>query len=353
MSFAFTFTAIQMTDNPKNKSLDAILLTESGNVESPFLKWMTQIPAKRRFKFFVCGVIFPVICFLSIAVGGMARAIDAPWQSGRLEDYVTVLLSSPSILCFVPMLLFNITCMAIWCIRPEKSSSVIIRLGLYTGVLMSVMFLAMLSVNTMWLSEFIAIFVGLGLMFFAWIGRLIYIRFKKFTIKHMLIFTTCVAVLVAIDVATNYFRGSITSVFFMAIAASPTLCMVAFCQASFAASWSTRKSEKPLRLFGWAVACCVWISGLYISWKYAIAVMLVEYSKLSTANPNCYISCAAARGHRRLVGTGTSGLVNLQMQRLKLLEFGLATSFPTSHRKIRSVYNRLGPKLAQFCSSSA
>lgn len=68
-------------------------------------------------------------------------------------------------------------------------------------------------------------------------------------------------------------------------------------------------------------------------------------------------SSAAAHGHHWLVraesAAGGSAAVNLQMRRLKLLEFALAAACPRLHRFARRSYNRLGPPLARICRRTA
>ena len=73
------------------------------------------------------------------------------------------------------------------------------------------------------------------------------------------------------------------------------------------------------------------------------------------------VSSAAANGHPKLVGSfelaptqigKVTGKINKQMQRLKFLEFVLATSLPSIHRVIRRFYNRFGPGVAHVCQAN-
>ena len=82
--------------------------------------------------------------------------------------------------------------------------------------------------------------------------------------------------------------------------------------------------------------------------------MLHEYSRLPTSPPDdCYVSTAAARGHRSLVRSrehvsrgGNVYVVNAQMRYLKAAELLLASVSPAAHRGCRLMYDRVGPVLA-------
>lgn len=99
-----------------------------------------------------------------------------------------------------------------------------------------------------------------------------------------------------------------------------------------------------------------WITGYPVAWWLSIDLLLLEYSALPITDPNCYVASAAANGHRQLVGsqkqktTNGDTFVNLQMQRVKFLEFVLLAMCPTLHKPIRRAYNRFGPRLASVCS---
>lgn len=141
----------------------------------------------------------------------------------------------------------------------------------------------------------------------------------------------------------------------MVIAAAPTLNAVTYVRVSvIATSRAAQSLGKTQKLFaGRGIAIIVaWCLSWVVSWKLAIDVMLLEYSKLPMTDPNCYVSSAAASGHRRFVGAECSGngIVNRQMQRLKFLEFALATAFPRCHKFVRLIYNSIGPKLACYCA---
>ena len=111
----------------------------------------------------------------------------------------------------------------------------------------------------------------------------------------------------------------------------------------------------------WAVG---WLLAYAASWKYSLDAMLAEYAKLPTVEPKCYVSAAAAHGHAQFVGVAqfreldavcdlhSAYPVNMQMCRLKFLEFALAAALPGVHRAVRRAYNACGPRAAAACRSN-
>ncbi len=69
---------------------------------------------------------------------------------------------------------------------------------------------------------------------------------------------------------------------------------------------------------------------------------------------DCFIVSAAANGHPRIVkstiNTNTGKIVNYQLYIFRTFEAKLASSFPKIHRKLRIIYNQIGPCIAkQIC----
>ena len=132
-----------------------------------------------------------------------------------------------------------------------------------------------------------------------------------------------------------------------------------FCAAPLAlftyvcASWEVLRSLKQR----WRVSLSAiliafaWLSANFAAWRMAILAAIEEYSRLPTeAPPRCFIVTAAAQGHPRLVGSrdlGQAFPVNRQLQRLKAAELVLAVTLPRTHRRLRRLYNRVGPRVAR------
>ncbi|MCO6042381.1 hypothetical protein NG895_00535 [Aeoliella sp. ICT_H6.2] len=95
----------------------------------------------------------------------------------------------------------------------------------------------------------------------------------------------------------------------------------------------------------------VWLSVNFAAWRRAVLVAVEEYNRLPTEPPEpCFIITAAAQGHASLVGSrdvGQSFRVTRQLQLLKALELLLHTTLPSFHRRLRRIYNRVGPAIAR------
>lgn len=238
------------------------------------------------------------------------------------------------------------------------------------------MFTVLLCINTAIIGQLMAAFVMpiLALLFYlvdvAIRNRLFR---RQFSIKYVMVLTAMVALVFGVAKAAGVdvimivgtFIGFLGVVLVYVVGAAPTVGFVTFCRATVASAFLMRQ-ECGQSVFGGrslarrrkAIAGFVgWIAALAASWKIAIDIMMIEYAKLPTTSPNCYVSSAAANGHPCLVGAfhleaEELVVINPQMQRLKFLEFVLAASLPSLHQRIRRGYNRVGPSLARLCQTN-
>jgi len=95
------------------------------------------------------------------------------------------------------------------------------------------------------------------------------------------------------------------------------------------------------------------------SWYINLYFTIKLYLRMSKTGDACYIVTAAARGHERVVGSrpvmlrdGRTMAVNDQLLYLKAGELALKGALPRFHRKLRMVYDVVGPVLARclFCA---
>ena len=203
---------------------------------------------------------------------------------------------------------------------------------------------------------------------------------KRFSILYLLIVTTVVAGLCSVAIALsqkNTQFGEIMALALLSILGSaPVLGAITFLRVSYASFRLVQAADaaeqgaeaaevaliekKRTRFWRTGVAWITWLSTMYWTWKVALEIQAREYAKLPTTDPNCYVSSAAAHGHPRWVGSlatdsedrDSATNVNLQMKRLKFLEFGLRAAAPGIHSRIRSFYNSVGPRLANLCQSN-
>ncbi|QDT04397.1 hypothetical protein K227x_27880 [Rubripirellula lacrimiformis] len=313
-----------------------------------------------RVKFLITGVLFPISAFIVTASSPIS--ISSLWQSGQLDAYVAMLMTWPGYGPFLPLVGCCMACLTLWLVRPASSRFLILRWCIYAGVALSFQFLVMTTIAN---GPFTYVFAALtapvlALTVFAF--NSILSRIGRFTIAHLLILTTIAALLIALIQWTGSGFESmelLLGLWFIGSAASPVLCLVTFIRASLylrherAASGGNLPSTLTPLGVGFLIA---WIGSWWAAWVLATDIMMKEYAKLPTAAPNCYVTSAAAGGHRRLVASrprhGDQILVNPQMQRLKFAEFAIATALPNTHASIRRCYDRIGPPLAHRCRSN-
>ena len=305
-----------------------------------------------RIRLFVSGVVFPAMCIIT-AYLGVDATLNSPWQSGQTHVYVGLLLGWPTIMAMLPLICFSALSMTAFVIRPSLSRRWYVCVGLVTGAILSVQYLVMVMWVTVIVSPIVAAFVGPILYACSWTVHQFAPRLRTFTIREVMILTTVVAigcaVLAAMKASFVIVESFLIGSFFIVMAA-PTLNVIAYGRASaFIVRHNHYRPVLPR-----AAALVVWLVAWGVSWRWSIAMMMDEYSKLPATNPNCYVSAAAANGHRRFVKSQSRacGPVNSQMCRLKCMEFAFKAATPRLHQFVRWFYNRVGPKLASVCSSS-
>ncbi len=307
--------------------------------------------ASKRFRFlmFVYGILGPFGCF--VVSYGAGFSIGGPWQSGEVRHYVEVLLGAPAHLPFLPLVIYSAGCLAAWLLRPLRASSLAIRVGIYTGVLLSVQFLVFVLIVSNYVILILGLVVGPVSAAIVYGGAALAQRWRKFSILHLLILTAVVAVVGAAYQQFGLDRQYLVLPF-LALPATPALCPIVYAIAALKVA-ETKVDPAPsgLRLMiawiGWPLA---WLT----SWKFALDIMLVEYQRLPTTEPSCYVSAAAASGHRTVVGKNvfatSERVITPQMQRLKFLELAMVAAAPMLHRQMRRWYDWFGPPLARICS---
>src|SRR5215510_7498894 len=64
-------------------------------------------------------------------------ALKPEWQSGQLDDYLALLLQPEAAVFFLALLAYSIICYILLLIHADRFSSLfVVRLGVYTGVLL-------------------------------------------------------------------------------------------------------------------------------------------------------------------------------------------------------------------------
>ncbi len=298
------------------------------------------------------GVIGPLVCFFVAALEGRIP-IGNPWQSGELKDYAELLLILPAVGPFLPLVAYSAVCLLGWIIRPRIASRFVVRLGIYTGVVLSLQFLVIVALVNGEAAIFAAMFLGpISAAVIYGVTAMIR-RSQRFTVRHLMTLTAIIALIVAgLRLSgVQSWEDSILALPLLMIPATPCLCPIVYASAATMVSAVAKRHES-----GFLISLTAWLSwslAWLISWKFSIDLMLLEYEKLPTKPDGCYVSAAAAGGHARLVGrvdrSPEPWLATPQMRRLKFLEFALAAAAPKVHRQVRRLYDSAGPPLARIC----
>ena len=318
----------------------------------PTLFWPTKLTRSLRLKFFLTGVVYPLICFVANWADGPA-VLDANWQSGDFSVYANELLAPPAFYCWLPIVSVSMLAISWWCLKPSLFGKIFVRAGIYSGAVYSgILTVLLISCTNLYGPFFAAIVMGVQALLF-WIVGSVFKRVFRFTILNLLIFTTLVAVIVTLGINLEwdiYAVGFMASLF--VIGGASTMAFVTFCRVSVAVAnlnhpVAAETDRKPV-----IVALLAWIVASILTWRSAIIMMLDQYHQLPVEPPdNCFVSNAAAHGHPLLVGSKLcrdGQRRNLQMARLKFLEFAMQEFSPSVHRICRRIYNYIGPPLASF-----
>ncbi|MGN6544148.1 MAG: DUF6688 family protein [Aureliella sp.] len=324
-------------------------------------RWRRPISTRCRIVLWLYGAMMPLICFAFTTRGA---GPFHEWQSGNFSAYAAQLLRPSAWLPFTLWLSFSIVALSCWAFQPSSARHWWVRLGLYSGVILALQYWVIVvsctSVVTLIMSAFVLPVVFTVSILLEALAK----NCKRFQIWHLL----CLTSLAAVGAAVFRFlpENLIEPALFMclvALAAAPTLCLIAYVRAAWAVSTSTRSQlDKPYRFIG-AFVC--WLLGWLISWRFAVQAMFDEYSRLPVNPPNCYFANAAAHAHQWL--GGRRGLperrqflaenaqvvfaeATLTMKRLKFLELALLATAPRVHRFIRRYYDRWGKPAARYCS---
>ena len=251
--------------------------------------------------------------------------------------------------------------LGIWCAKPNTYSSMAVRLGIFSGLFLTLQFNVLLWFPTFFISPIMGSVFLIGQAFVVWLIGLLLRRTYRFTILHLLILTTAAAILLGIVIqsdgaAKDLLLWPASSLLFM-LAGAPFMALITFARASWAVDYLYRTQglsvefPGPSDLRELRLGIVAWLFAWITSWKFAIDLTMVEYSKLPSSPPQgCFVSAAAANGHAALVGATRSEngqLVSVQMARCKFIELVLAASWPIGHKALRRIYNWIGPKLAE------
>lgn len=297
------------------------------------------------------GLLAPGVFLAFMAVFG---PLDDVWQSGRWGHYAVLLFQWPSLTVVYLFVVLGGWAMLLFIIGRPRNRWVL--WGLLSGAVVWGEFLALwtlyLSVEVPFL--FVLMFYLVTplvavLWVLPWVLLVQAVRTassdERIAIVTLLLVLALCAV-AAYEMILGFFLGGV-------LFSAPLLAFACYAMASRSCLKSVHGDQVRLSLKG-LLGAFLWFSVHFAAWRYAVNQMLVLYAQAPKEEPlPCFIATAAARGHRGWVGSwrvscnsGTRTLTR-QLQRLKAFELVLAVSVPAAHRRVRRLYNWLGPRVAR------
>lgn len=302
-----------------------------------------QFPWGERFLYILLVTIFPIASF------SLVKFLEPEWQTGKLSDYVVLSLFPEASAFFIFLLAYSIISYIFILFNPQRyAKSFIIRLGIYTGVILALQYsvsVAIVSFDTI----FVVVPVWAFPLLLSWIYRWARTKWNiwKVTaiISWLFIFICIVAALMPTASSLPFF---ILAALFMG---AP---FWSFLIALRAAIWLFKNYETKFTLYR-GLGITAWIATYLMAWRYDILKMFEIYTRLPPQPPpDCYITTAAAQGHSCIVGSqliycsdGKSMRVNGQLQHLKCVELALMAVNPSLHKVLRTMYDMVGKPLAR------
>jgi hypothetical protein len=271
------------------------------------------------------------------------------WQTGKLQDYLILLLFPEASLLFFPLLTYSIICYLLLLLVPTRfSGSFIARAGIYTGVLLSLHYSVVVLLYSLDSYIYIIVPIWISPFIFSWIYRWAVSKWTASKVHKFLFVFIIVVALIGI-LAT---RGSVP--FLILVLLTMAAPFWSFLIALRAAIWLFKNYETKFTLPR-GLGLTSWLGAYVVAWRYDIIKMYELYAALPpTPPPDCYIATAAAHGHPQFVHSrtikragGKSMQVNRQLQLLKCAELGLLAIHPRLHKSLRGVYDVLGKWLAR------
>ena len=300
------------------------------------------------------------VTLLPVAAFTFVTAFEPEWQSGKFSDYVSLAIGPMVSWIFYPFLIYSAISllMLLWG-ADSLAKNVWIRLGIYTGTLLSLQFALMALLTPDEPSVIPVLFAGAGIalpMIVKWVIDAVASRSQMAAlILPVGIFTILFFVAFAL-LFGSWFDipggGVVAFGMFAVVGSAPFWCLII----GATISYRLIKSYEGRHTLQLVAGTLGWLVAFGVAWRFAVARTLAEYAMLPTSPPGCYIATAAAQGHRsvvqaRPVATAQGLLwVNRQLQLFKAAELTLKATAPTLHALLRQMYDWAGPPLARQIS---
>ncbi len=340
-----------------------------------FLQWL-QAPLSKTLRVMLAlgGIVAPIVCHLS--------TLDRPphggrWQSGGLNDQLAFILTFEAGYVLYPFMLYAIASLGIYLLRwptNEHKRTFWIRLGTINGVLLSMWYMCIFVIVatgqqyfdlTSTLVSMVTLLLLIAVPVAAW-SVVTFVKFlcRKFrqpaVVGGMLLLLVYLVGGTWIGTVRNgvgfldAFKGTLAVPFFLGLIFAPVWSFSAYAFVSFRLL-TIEKATAQFSLLQ-LMSLVTYTAGLITACRTSVWLSLSAYSQLPLERPStCYVATAASKGHPLIVRTwsskdldrGSAIVVNRQLQVLKAFEIALRTLLPTGHRRLRRVYNFIGPRLAR------
>ncbi len=313
-----------------------------------------SLTARARATILLAGILLPVVCFAE-AFREIPN-VASRWQAGWTVK-ASLFFDGPVSRPFYPFLAYSILAVLTFVIHPAAAArSWIARFGIHTGVILALQYVGFLGIES---KGWVALLPFIFLVLYALDDRFPRLRVGLIGLVILTAgFIQYVAFRFAVAVEWRDIGFPQWSIFLMIylLALSPFWALFTYGWLSFRL-FRAGGSADLASTHSWTGAF-VWLGCYGLAWVESVRRMSEAYAALPTTPPECYVTTAAARGHRRVVGSasvplagGGSFHANEQLRRFKLAELVLLAALPGGHRSIRRVYDRIGRQAAGWIRS--
>lgn len=305
--------------------------------------------------YFLITIIFPI---LSFSIHTTMDSISSTWQSGQTNTFANLFLLTNASWIFFPLIGYSvISLLSLSNNNPKIPENFFVRLGVYTGVILSIQYSILL------------ILAFSGYLIIVWIvPSLLFYIFKEISqslgkkLKRIIKIITLIVTLILaiIYLMKSGFDGLLTlpyAIFAIGILvilfSSPFWALLVFIKTSI--TLLKYYETIPYFTIRKIIGVLSWLTLYGFALRINILKMYEIYASLPTQPPDCYIATATAKGHPQFVGSqkvrlknGEMMQVTQQLQRFKFAEIAFMAIFPSLHKTVRKLYNVFGKKLAHY-----
>ena len=201
-----------------------------------------------------------VVTALPLGCFSLGYLLKPDWQSGRLADYMAMLLIPSATWFFFPLMFYSILCLLLLLIAPERfAPRFVVRFGIYTGLLLALHY-TILAAGTDFglIGAVVAVILILGKLSF---GRPKSDRFRIGAGVVLLLAGGLMA-------ATGFLAQAPIALTVLILMASPFLCLVV---ALVTTLKLIRNYEPGITSFLWrAGGALVWLAAYGAAWRFSI-----------------------------------------------------------------------------------